>query len=73
LFVLGVVVFGVLRDVAELPGLPDSLRDLSPPTRRQLVELGLEVGEAFWCEDDVLGQCLCSTRFLVLDAKKPAA
>jgi hypothetical protein len=54
LLVLGVVVLGVLRDVAELPGDPDPLRDLAAAGRREIFDLVLELLVALWCEDDFL-------------------
>jgi hypothetical protein len=55
LLVLRVVVLGVLRDVAELARLLDALGDLATAVRLQVVELALELLEAFGSEDDVLG------------------
>ena len=55
LLVLGVVVLGVLRDVAELARLLDALGDLAALGGLQVVELALELLEAFGSEDDVLG------------------
>ena len=53
LLVLGVVVLGVLRDVAELAGLLDALGDLAPAGGLQLLQLFLEPLEPFGGEDDV--------------------
>ena len=55
LLVLGVVVLGVLRDVAELARLLDPGGDLAPAAGGQLIEFCLQVREAFRGEDDVLG------------------
>ena len=55
LLVLGVVVLRVLGDVAELAGLLDALGDLATLVGLQLLELALELLEAFGSEDDVLG------------------
>src|SRR3954469_4870628 len=54
LLVLGVVVLGVLRDVAELPGLLDPLGDLPALGALEVLQLVLEVLEPFFGEDDVL-------------------
>ena len=54
LLVLGVVVLGVLRDVAELARLLDPLGHLAALLGLQLLELRLELLEAFGGEDDVL-------------------
>src|SRR3954470_21536904 len=54
LLVLGVVVLGVLRDVAELAGLLDALGDFAPLGALQVLQLLLEVLEPFFSEDDVL-------------------
>ena len=53
LLVLGVVVLGVLRDVAELARLLDALGDLAPAGGLQMLELVLELLEPFRGEDDV--------------------
>src|SRR5918997_3561853 len=45
LLVLGVVVLGILGDVAELPGLPDAVRDLPPAYLRQILKFFLELLE----------------------------
>src|SRR5690242_14022485 len=55
LLVLGVVVLGVLRDVAELAGLLDALGHLATLRGLQVVELALERLETLGSEDDVLG------------------
>ena len=55
LLVLGVVVLGVLGDVAELARLLDALGDLAALVGRRSLELVLELLEAFGGEDDVLG------------------
>ena len=55
LLVLGVVVLGVLRDVAELAGLLDPLGHLATLDRGQVLELLLELLEPVVGEDDVLG------------------
>src|SRR3954447_16216954 len=55
LLVLGVVVLGVLGDVAELPRFLDAVGYRSAAVPRQLVELVLELLESFRGEDDVLG------------------
>ena len=54
LLVLGVVVLGVLGDVAELARLLDPGGDLAAAHGRHVLELGLEVGEPFGGENDVL-------------------
>src|SRR3954470_932064 len=54
LLVLGVVVLGVLRDVPELAGLLDALGDLAALGGGEVLDLLLEVLEAFGGEDDVL-------------------
>src|SRR3954468_15787473 len=54
LLVLGVVVLGVLRDVAELAGFLDALGDLAALRGLEVLQLLLEVLEPFFCEDDVL-------------------
>src|SRR6476660_8375617 len=55
LLVLGVVVLGVLRDVAELAGLLDALGHLATLGGLQVVELALKRLETLGSEDDVLG------------------
>jgi len=55
LLVLGVVVLGVLRDVAELARLLDASGYLAAALSREVLELGLEIGQAFGGENDVLG------------------
>ncbi len=54
LLVLGVVVLGVLGDVAELPRLLDPLGDLATLLGREQLELVLELLQTFWGEDYVL-------------------
>ena len=54
LLVLGVVVLGVLGDVAELARLLDALGDLAALRRGEQLELVLELLETFGGEDDVL-------------------
>src|SRR5204862_1305752 len=70
LLVLGVVVLGVLRDVAELASLLDALGHVAAPVAGQLLELILELLEAFWGEDDVLGH---KTEPGVVEQGKPRA
>src|ERR687889_1393649 len=48
---LGVVVLGVLRDVAELSGLPDAIRDLAPPDLREIFEFLLKLLESLLGEE----------------------
>ena len=55
LLVLGVVVLGVLGDVAELARLLDARGDLAALLRREVLELALELLETVRREDDVLG------------------
>jgi hypothetical protein len=55
LLVLGVVVLGVLRDVAELACLLDPLGDLTAALGRQVLDLLLQILESLGGEDDVLG------------------
>ena len=62
LLVLGVVVLGVLGDVAELACLLDALGDLAAAVGAQDLELVLELLEAFRGEDDVLGHACASGR-----------
>ena len=65
LLVLGVVVLGVLGDVAELASLLDPLGHLAPAIGAQVLDLGLELLEALRCED-----CLsCCHRKTLLDAR----
>ena len=54
LLVLGVVVLGVLRDVAELARFLDALGDLAALVVREVLDLGLQLVEAFRSEEDVL-------------------
>src|SRR5829696_7285248 len=54
LLVLGVVVLGVLGDVAELARLLDALRDLAAAGDGEVLDLLLELLESFGGEDDVL-------------------
>ena len=54
LLVLGVVVFRVLGDVAELAGDPDALGHLAAPVAAQMVDLALQLLVALRCEDDFL-------------------
>ena len=54
LLVLRVVVLGVLRDVAELAGGADPVRDLAALVVREKLDLLLELLVAFGSEDDVL-------------------
>ena len=54
LLVLGVVVLGVLGDVAELPRLLDAFGDLAALLGGQQLEFVLELLQAFRGEDDVL-------------------
>jgi hypothetical protein len=62
--VLGVVVLGVLRNVAELAGLFNPRSDFTTAGGGELVELRLEVDKAFLREDDVFGHsdqtCVCN-------------
>ncbi len=58
LLVLGVVVFGVLADVAELPRFLDPRGDLAAAGGREHLELGLQVGQSFGGENDILGHCV---------------
>src|SRR5215212_1310469 len=59
LLVLGVVVLGVLHDVAELPSLLDPGGDLAALVVGEVLELALELLETGWSENDVLGHRLC--------------
>src|SRR6185312_15636937 len=54
LLVLGVVVLGVLGDVAELAGDADAVGDLATLVVRQVLDLLLQLLVAFGSEDDVL-------------------
>ena len=54
LLVLGVVVLGVLRDVAELARFLDALRDLTTAGDGEVLDLLLELLESLGGEDDVL-------------------
>src|SRR5207253_9097920 len=54
LFVLGVVVLGVLGNVAELARNPDSVRDLAPFVVREVLDLLLELLVSLWSKDDFL-------------------
>jgi hypothetical protein len=54
LLVLGVVVLGVLRDVAELPGILDPLGHLLAAHGGKVLDLGLQILETLRCEDDFL-------------------
>src|ERR1700737_2495896 len=54
LLVLGIVVFGVLVDVAEFLGLPDALGDLGPALVAQDLQLRLEPVQPFLGEVDNL-------------------
>src|ERR1700733_11067073 len=51
LFVLGVVVFGVLGDVAEFARLLDPRRDLAAFGRREVLDLRLQLLETLWGDD----------------------
>ena len=53
LLVLGVVVLGVLGDVAELLGFLDALADLAAADRLEVTELLFELDLAFWGECDL--------------------
>jgi hypothetical protein len=55
LLVLGVVIFGVLGDIAELTSLLDAGGNLAPSGRGQALIFRSEVGKAFRREDDILG------------------
>ena len=50
LLVLGVVVLGVLGDVAELAGLLDPLGDLAPPVGRENLDLFLQLLQTVFCD-----------------------
>src|SRR5215204_998143 len=54
LLVLGVVVLGVLRDVAELARNADALRDFTSLLSRQVVDLFLQLLVTLWSEDHFL-------------------
>src|SRR2546430_7575418 len=54
LLVLGVVVFGVLRDVAELPRNADPLGNLAAFRGRELLDFALQLLEALGCENHFL-------------------
>src|SRR5690606_601030 len=54
LFVLGVVVLGVLRDIAELQGLPDALGNLAPAHRLEQFKLLFQLGQAFGSQQHFL-------------------
>ena len=54
LLVLGVVVLGVLGDVAELLGFLDALADLTTANRLEVAELVLELGLTLGSERDLL-------------------
>src|SRR5439155_10231422 len=58
LVVLGVVVLGVLGDVAEILRVFDALGYLRAPSRTQLGKLALELGEAVSREEDWLVHCV---------------
>ena len=65
LLVLGVVVLGVLGDVAELARLADAVGHLAALVDLELLDLLLELLVAVWGEDDVLFHsshrpCMCS-------------
>ena len=62
LLVLGVVVLGVLRDVAELTRFLDAGGYLTPAHGRHVLELSLEAGEPFGGENDVLWHVLNTRR-----------
>src|SRR5260221_2551980 len=51
LFVLGVVVFGVLGDVAEFARLLDPRRDLATLGRREVLDFLFQLLEALWGDD----------------------
>ena len=57
--ILAFVVLGILGDVAELTRLLDPGRDLAATGCRELLELGLQIAETFWGEDDVFRHRLC--------------
>ena len=69
LLVLGVVVLGVLGDVAELARLLDPLGDLAPARRLQLLELRLELLEPFGCDQGLSRHV--SNLLSVLSAERP--
>src|SRR5438067_13928024 len=54
LLVLGVVVLGVLGDVAEFARDPDPIRDLAPFVVREVLDLLLELLVSIWSKDDFL-------------------
>ena len=54
LLVLGVVVLGVLGDVAELARLLDALGDLAPLHGREVLDLFLQLVVSFGGENDFL-------------------
>ena len=56
LLVLGVVVLGVLADVAELARLTDALGHLFALDGREVGDLVLQLLEAFFGEDDFLAR-----------------
>src|SRR5262245_64119598 len=58
LVVLGVVVLGVLRDVAELASDTDPLCDFPPPVGREMFDLGLQPLVTLGSEDHFLHFCL---------------
>ena len=57
LLVLGVVVLGVLGDLAERAGSGDPLGHLAAPVGTQVLELSLQLLVALRCEDHVLHKC----------------
>jgi hypothetical protein len=63
LLVLGVVVLGVLGDVAELAGDPDPLRDLAALLGLQVLDLLLELLVPLCGEDDFLQGGLLEPKF----------
>ena len=60
LLVLGVVVFGVLGDVAELAGLLDPLGDLPPLVVLEVLELFLELLEPIWGDQSLASHSVCT-------------
>jgi hypothetical protein len=54
LLVLRVVVLGILRDVTELAGDANPVRDLAALVVRQVLDLRLELLVPLWSEDDFL-------------------
>jgi hypothetical protein len=52
LLVLGIIVFGVLGDIAKIPGCADPFGYLLPLDRGEIGDLVLKLLEAFFCKYD---------------------